>query len=466
MPSEVHPARGSVLPESLATVSFRAAARLEAEFGSAETFRRCFANAWTTTLRGEPASPFVITGDIPAMWHRDTAGQLRPYLTAASDPQVLGMLGGVARRMARAVLADPYANAVNDGPTGGLADEHDRPAPSPYVWERKYELDSLCSVLSFGYELWAVSGSAAHLDADFAAATALIMDVWRTEQDHEQASPYRFERVAGAYRDDTLERGGLGSPVAHTGMTWSGFRPSDDKCTYGYLIPSNAAAVIALNGVVRLCERDVLPGALGPRALELATEIATGIARHGVSRTDSGPIYAYEVDGLGGANLMDDANVPSLLSLPHLGWCDRDDPLYLRTRDFVLSDRNPYHYRGGSAGGVGSPHTPARYVWPMALCVQALTADSREETARLYGTLLSTDAGTGLMHESFDADDPGKFTRPWFAWANSLFAEVALSLAGFPVPRPVPPVPRPVADAVRAAGSDIALRTERPGLTR
>jgi meiotically up-regulated gene 157 (Mug157) protein len=460
----VHLGDGPTLPDGLATVSARAAGRLAAAFGGSETFRRCFASAWTTTLRGGPADPFVITGDIPAMWHRDTVGQLRPYLTGVSDPHVLRVLGGVVRRMARAVLTDPYANAVNDGPTGGRADEHDRPVPSPDVWERKYELDSLCSVLSFGYELWAVSGSTAHLDADFADAVALILDLWRVEQDHERGSAYRFERTAGPFAADTLERGGLGSPVARTGMTWSGFRPSDDRCVYGYLIPANAAAVVALNGVVRLCERGALPGVLGARAVDLATEIAAGIARHGVAHTGAGPIYAYEVDGLGGVNLMDDANVPSLLSLPYLGWCATDDPLYRRTRAYVLSDENPYHHQGTAASGVGSPHTPARYVWPIALCMQALTASSREEAVRLYRTLVSTDAGTGQMHESFDVDDPSRFTRPWFAWANSLFAELGLSLAGWPVPRPVPPVPGPVADAVRAAGSSVVLRDSAPDL--
>ncbi|GFJ95113.1 glycoside hydrolase family 125 protein [Phytohabitans rumicis] len=176
------------LPDSLAAVSDRASARLAAGAGGAETFRRCFASAWTTTLRGDPAYPFVITGDIPAMWLRDTVGQLRPYLTGAADPDVRRVLGGIVRRMAAAVLADPYANAVNDGPTGHRVDDHDRPVPGPDIWERKYELDSLCAVLSFGYELWAVTGSAAHLRGEFVEAVARILQVWRVEQDHERAS--------------------------------------------------------------------------------------------------------------------------------------------------------------------------------------------------------------------------------------------------------------------------------------
>jgi meiotically up-regulated gene 157 (Mug157) protein len=447
------------LPGGLAELVEGASALLDPRFAAGDVVRRCFASAWTTTLRAHDGDPFVSTGDIPAMWHRDTVGQLRPYLAGVADPKVLGVLGGVVRRMAGAVLADPYANAINDGGTGAHADEHDRPPPAPDVWERKYEVDSLCAVLSFGYELWAASGSAAHLDERFAEATALILDVWRVEQDHENASPYRFERLAGPFQGDTLDRSGLGSPVGRTGMTWSGFRPSDDRCAYGYLVPANAAAVIALNGVVHLAERGVLPGELGNSALALATEIAAGLARHGVADTEAGPIYAYEVDGLGGVNLMDDANVPSLLSLPYLGWCDRDDPLYRRTRAFVLSPANPYHYRGSAATGVGSPHTPPGHVWPMSLCLQAMTSDSPAEAAALFRMLLATDAGTGQMHESFHVDDPATFTRPWFAWANSLFAELALRLAGTPVPRPIPPMPPPVADAVHATNPSITLRT-------
>jgi len=449
--AKIHGAGRPALPPGLAAVSEPAAELLQERYGAGAAFRDCFASAWTTTLRGAPGDPFVITGDIPAMWHRDTVGQLRPYLSGVSDPQVRETLAGVVRRMARAVLADPYANAVNDGPTGAHADQHDRPVPAPAVWERKYEVDSLCAVLSFGYELWAAGGGTAHLDGDFAAAAALILDVWRTEQDHERSSPYRFERLAGEFRGDTLDRGGLGAPVAYTGMTWSGFRPSDDRCEHGYLVPANAAAVVALNGLAHLGEHGLVRAGLGKRAHALAAEIAAGISRHGIVETPAGPVYAYEVDGLGGVNLMDDANVPSLLSLPYLGWCDRDDPTYRRTRELILGPGNPYFHRGAAATGIGSPHTPDRHIWPIALAMQALTSDSAEEADGLFRTLLATDAGTGLMHESFHADDPAVFTRPWFAWANSLFAELGLRLAGMPAPRPIPPLPDMVAEAIATA---------------
>src|SRR4051794_17247581 len=272
------------LPAGLRDLAGAAARRLEAEFGDATMFRRCFASAWTTTIRSSTdGRPFVITGDIPAMWLRDTVGQLRPYLAAAgSDPELRRLLQAVCDRLVDCVLMDPYANAFNDGPTGARADPSDHPAPSVQVWERKYEVDSLCAVLSFGYALWRVTGSAAHLGPRFAEAAAAVVALWRLEQRHDTASPYRFTRPEGEFSDDSLPRDGLGAPTEFTGMTWSGFRPSDDRCAFGYLVPANAAAVIALDGLVDLAAHGLLPELLGTDALELSVSIAGGIARHGV----------------------------------------------------------------------------------------------------------------------------------------------------------------------------------------
>lgn len=141
-------------------------------------------------------------------------------------------------------------------------------------------------------------------------------------------------------------------------------------------------------------------------------------------------VYAYEVDGLCGQLLMDDANIPSLLSLPYLGWCDPGEQLYLRTREFVLSDANPFYYAGSSASGIGSPHTPPDHIWPLSLTMQALTSDDEAERTRLAELLLRTDGGTGSMHESFHVDGPATFTRPWFGWGDALFAELLLDLTG------------------------------------
>jgi len=134
-------------------------------------------------------------------------------------------------------------------------------------------------------------------------------------------------------------------------------------------------------------------------------------------------MYAYETDGQGNHNLMDDANVPSLLSIPYLGYHTVDDTVYQNTRAFVLSEHNPYYFTGTVASGIGSPHTPTDYIWPIALCMQGLTSTDATEIKSLLHMLSTTHAHTGCMHEGFHKDDPTLFTRPWFAWANSLFAE-------------------------------------------
>lgn len=274
--------------------------------------------------------------------------------------------------------------------------------------------------------MWQVTGRAEHLDPQFFEAARLIVETIRLEQDHGR-SAYSFERF-DCVPSDTLTNEGRGSPVGPTGMSWSGFRPSDDACQYHYLVPANMMAVSALE---RLAGLPGAGGELAKEAFELAGKIRAGIEAFGkIVHPQFGEIYAYEVDGLGNFNLMDDANAPSLLAMPLIGYCGKDDPAYLRTREFVLSRENPYYYQGEAAKGVGSPHTPDGYIWPIALCIEGLTANSRQEKLAILETLMLTDGGTGLMHESFDKDAPERFTRPWFAWANSMFAELVIDIIG------------------------------------
>jgi uncharacterized protein len=379
-------------------------------------FADTFSNTYATTLKPQTdGSTFVITGDIPAMWLRDSAAQVRPYLRLAkSDPHFAELIAGVVKRQIAFILHDPYANAFNETANGHCHNK-DKTEMSAWIWERKYELDSLCAPIKLAYDLWAATGQTKHLDENFKAAAHLIIATIKAEQNH-ASSPYSFERLEGP-ATDTITHQGRGNPVAYTGMSWSGFRPSDDACMYNYLIPSNMFAVVALDCLAKL------PLQIG--APELATEIRNGIETHG----KVGGIYAYETDGIGNHNLMDDANVPSLLAMPYMGYCAKDNPAYQATRAFILSDANPYFYAGEAASGIGSPHTPRDYIWPIALCMQGLTSTSQDEKFTLLETLMNTDAGTGLMHEGFHKNDPTQFTRPWFAWANSMFAEFVLDIS-------------------------------------
>ena len=393
---------------------------------------RVFSDALTitlaTTVRPFVAddTTFVATGDIAAMWLRDSSAQVETYLRVAADnPELRKVLEGVSTRQAAFLAVDAYANAFNEQPADGHHGT-DTPQPGPWVWERKYELDSLCYPIRFAHKLWSEAGTTSHFTPEVREMFATIVDVMRTEQDHEASSAYRFQRET-TLPTETLTREGQGAPTAPTGMVWSGFRPSDDACTYGYLVPANMFAVVSLGQLAEMLQQVYREPDAADDVLSLQAEIRDGIETHGVvDHPDFGRIYAYEVDGLGNQLLCDDANIPSLLSAPYLGYCEADDPTYLATRAFVLSKNNPYFYSGTKAEGVGSPHTHKGWIWPMALTMQAITSTSDDEVRRCVDSLLATTGGTGLMHESFDVNDPERYSREWFGWANSLFAELVL----------------------------------------
>ena len=398
---------------------------LEVKPGLWEMFRRCFMNTIETTVQQTTGDTFVITGDIPAMWLRDSTAQVLHYLRFADQKEVAEMIEGLISRQADCILRDPYANAYNRKPSD-FKPYNDSPRPSDWVWERKYEIDSLCYPLWLADKYWRRTGNTGFLTEKFHEMIRKVVEVFRVEQDHDR-SEYRFQRT-DCPPSDTLSRDGRGAEVKPTGMTWSGFRPSDDACMYGYLIPSNLFAIRVMKAAKDFAGMFGDEG-LANAAAELSVQIAEGVEKYAmVDHPVFGRIYAYEVDGLGNANLMDDANVPSLLSLPYLEVCGAEDPVYRNTRAFVLSRENPYYYQGKYAQGIGSPHTPAGYIWPIALCVQAMTSGDVREIAGIVGTLMNTHAGTGFMHESFDPNAPEKFTRDWFAWANSMFGELIYRL--------------------------------------
>lgn len=411
--------------------------RVEREFDARTA--RIVDEALRRTLRDavvlEPdGTAFVLTGDIPAMWLRDSAAQMRPYLALLDVAPELGdVAAALVRRHSRQILQDPYANAFNQS-ADGSGHQDDDTAMTPWVWERKYEVDSLAFPLQLARQLWRGTGRTDHLDESFRAAANLIIDTLRTEQDHDARSTYRFRR-ADCPSSDTLVRDGQGSPVAVTGMTWSAFRPSDDACAYHYNVPGNLFAAASLRDLAELALGPLSDEELAGRATGLAAELDEATRRHGVvEHPTHGRILAYEVDGLGNHVLMDDANMPSLLSLPLTGGLDLADPLYRATRAFVLSEDNPTYARGAAGDGVGSPHTPPRYVWPIAAAVRGLTSTDVAEKRAVVATLCAANASRGRMCEAYDVDHPDRFTREWFSWADSMFVELVLDVVGFHVP--------------------------------
>ncbi len=379
-----------------------------------------------TITIGADGSAFVITGDIPAMWMRDSTTQLTPYLRFLGQcPPLADLVAAVIHRQFACLAHDSYANAFNDGPTGAHY-EPDDVCDDPHIWEQKYEIDSLAYPVTLAQTWWKQTGSTAIFTAGVHQVLRTIVDQLRTEQRHEN-SPYRFERPT-AIPTETLARQGRGTEVGYTGMTWAGFRPSDDACTYGYNIPANLFAAQALLAIGEFAEQVFDDGELASDARSLSAELVLGVQEFGIVEHDGGRIYAYEVDGLGGVLRMDDANTPSLLSLPLIAPDVVDDGVWQATRSFVLSEANPYFYAGSVAQGVGSPHTDPNRIWPIALAVQGLTGPASERPALLQ-LIADTDGGTGQIHEGFDVDDPTKFTRPWFSWADSMFCELALAVA-------------------------------------
>jgi len=389
-------------------------------------FRQCYLNTLHTTVNvADDKTSFVITGDIPAMWLRDSTAQIRPYMPlAAEDESVRQVIAGLIRRQAQYLLIDPYANAFNQE-ANGHGHQDDKTQMNPWIWERKYELDSLCYPVQLLNDYVETTHDESIFDERIHHMLQLIVSTMQTEQYHDQVSKYTFERHGVA--SDTLPFSGRGTRTNFTGMVWSGFRPSDDACKFGYLIPANMFAVVILEHVSRFAHEIYHDEALATAAQQLRSEIQWGIETYGiVQHPRFGRMYAYETDGYGNYNLMDDANVPSLLSMPYLGYCTADAPLYVNTRAFVLSAENPYYFKGQSAKGIGSPHTPQGYIWHIGLIMQGLTSADEAEQDALIQMLLSTTGDTNFMHESFHPDDPAQFTRSWFAWANSLFGEFIL----------------------------------------
>lgn len=395
-------------------------------------FENCFPNTLDTTVHyrqsdGEDDT-FVYTGDIHAMWLRDSGAQVWPYVQFAnSDVELKKMIRGVILRQWKCINIDPYANAFNDGPTGGpwMNDDTDM---KPELHERKYEIDSLCYPLRLAYHYWKVTGDDSVFNDQWIQAISNILRTFREQQRKDGLGPYRFMRRTERQLD-TMSNNGYGHPVKPVGLIVSSFRPSDDAATYQFLIPANFFAVTSLRKAAEILETVNQEKEIASECDLLADEVEHALKKYATfDHPRYGTIYAFEVDGFGNQLLMDDANVPSLLGMAYLGDVDVNDPVYQNTRRFVWSEDNPYFFRGTAGEGIGGPHVGYDMIWPMSIMMKAFTSRDDAEIKQCIEMLMATDAGTGFMHESFDKNNAAKFTRAWFAWQNTLFGELILKL--------------------------------------
>ncbi|MEG1585498.1 MAG: glycoside hydrolase family 125 protein [Bacteroidales bacterium] len=395
-------------------------------------FSNCYPNTLDTTVHYRTTDgdddTFVYTGDIHAMWLRDSGAQVWPYLQLANkDENLRKMLRGTILRQLKCINIDPYANAFNDGPTGGewMTDVTDM---KPELHERKWEIDSLCYPIRLAYQYWKVTGDNSIFGEEWEKAMKNILQTFREQQRKDGNGPYSFMRKTERQLD-TMSNNGLGHPVKPVGLIASAFRPSDDATFYQFLIPSNFFAISSLNKAAEILRKVNKDNALAQQCTDLSAEVKTAIDQYATfNHPKYGQIYAFEVDGFGNQIFMDDANVPSLLAMPYLGDMDVNDPIYQNTRNFVWSEDNPYFFKGTAGEGIGGPHIGYDMVWPMSIMMKAFTSQDDEEIKTCITMLMNTDADKGFMHESFHKNDPSNFTREWFAWQNTLFGELIVKL--------------------------------------
>lgn len=396
-------------------------------------FENCYPNTLDTTvkfqMKGKKPDTFVITGDIEAMWLRDSSAQVWPYLQLLKQDKELQLLvAGLINRQAQCILLDPYANAFNDGPKGSYWETDNTQHMIKELHERKWEIDSLCYPIRVAYYYWLLTGDMSVFDTDWHNAMQLVVKTFKEQQRKDGLGPYSFTRDCDRPTDSQIN-GGFGAPVKPVGLIVSAFRPSDDATQYGFLIPSNMFAVVSLRQLAEIENKVYGNADFAGQCLELASEVDEAIQKYGVvNHPVAGKIYAFEVDGFGNSLCMDDANVPSLLGAPYLGYCKADDSLYQNTRKFVWSDNNPYFFKGKAGEGIGGPHVGLDYAWPMSIIMKGLTTGNVAELKECLTLLRNTDGDTGFMHESFHVDNPAKFTRSWFAWTNTLFGELIVKI--------------------------------------
>ncbi len=396
-------------------------------------FNNCLPNTLDTTIYDETKDnrkrTYVITGDIDAMWLRDSSAQVWPYLQfMKKDPKLKDLILGLINKQSECINIDPYANAFYNDPTKKGEWFKDHTDMKPGLHERKWEIDSLCYPIRLAYHYWKETNDKTPFDEVWVQAQEKTLQTFIEQQRKENLGPYRFERTTSR-GSDTLQVDGYGYPVNPVGLIVSSFRPSDDCSIFPFLIPSNLFAVTSLRQSAEILRKVKNNTELAAKMEALANEVDAAVKKYGIiDHPTHGRVYAFEVDGFGSYLMMDDANVPSLLALPYLGAVDKNDEVYQRTRAYILSDKNPFFFKGKFAEGIGGPHIGRDMIWPMSIIMRAFTSSNDEEIRTCVQTLKKTHGGTGFMHESFHKDDPKKFTRHWFAWTNTLFGELLWKL--------------------------------------
>ncbi|KAI2466186.1 glycoside hydrolase family 125 protein [Annulohypoxylon bovei var. microspora] len=424
-----------------------------------EDLSRLFENTFPNTLdtaikwRGVAANnseeelAFVITGDIDAMWIRDSANQIAPYKSVlkSATSDIASVFRGVINLQARYLIISPYCNAFQpppesqiitepNGGTYSVTPSYDRNV----VFTCNFELDDFGGFLQLSHDYYTATG-----DLDFFGKFQWISAVQSIlaasedmrkptyDSDGKWVPPvYSFQSLTMS-GSGTLGNNGMGSPVNDTGLVRSPFRPSDDAAMFDFNIPANMMLSRYLESTSQIMERlPNAPKSLAREMKDMAAEIREAINQWGIVRAPNGQkIFAYEVDGFGGQNLMDDANIPSLLSAPFLGYVNKSDPLYQNTRAFVISRSNPWWCTGPYINAIGSPHIRPGAAWPMSSIMQVMTSDNDSEILTAITEVLRTTDGYGLIHESVDSFDSSNWTRQWFTWANGLFGQMIMDLA-------------------------------------
>ncbi|KAF5010667.1 hypothetical protein FDECE_3175 [Fusarium decemcellulare] len=409
-----------------------------------QLFQNTWPNTVDTTIRWRGVSAdnpdeelaFITTGDIDAMWLRDSANQLQSYksiispdASSSDENDIASLFRGAINLQARYIRNAPFCNAFHPPPEANLRRAkrslQPRDTVSPkydpdVVFECKYELDSLAAFLQLSWDYYEETEDAEFFGKfDWVGAVKKILKVAEhmqegtyNEEGRLQKSAYTWLRNSDS-ASETVSNHGRGAPIkGHIGLVRSFFRPSDDACIYQYFIPANMMFARYLTSCAKIMWP--LDEDLAKQMEKLAAGIEVGINEHAIIQHPKfGEMYAYEVDGFGSYNLMDDANLPSLLSIPHLGYTPASQHVYDNTRAFVLSSSNPYYSRGPVLNATGGPHLGPGMAWPMGLIVQLLTSDDDDEIVDGIRQLMNSTNGLGLIHETVNSWNEEQWTRSW-----------------------------------------------------